>query len=186
MKATDQLKAEHEGIRLMMRIMDKICRKLESGEDVDPDQLANIVEFFKVFVDKCHHGKEEDLLFPALEKAGITKEGGPIGRMLVEHDQGRGFARGLAESVEKYASGDRSVAAEISANARSYMALLDQHIQKEDLVLFQMADSRLGPDEQGKLFEEFEKLEETRIGSGKHEQFHGLLDRLARIYLNLT
>jgi hypothetical protein len=78
MKATEQLRNEHEGIKLMMHILWKLSGKLEAGEEVDPEHLEKIIEFFRIFADKCHHGKEEDLLFPVLEAAGIPREGGPI------------------------------------------------------------------------------------------------------------
>jgi hemerythrin-like domain-containing protein len=82
MKATQQLRAEHEGIQLMLRILEAICRKLEAGERVNPDHMEGIIEFFRVFVDHCHHGKEEELLFPVMEAAGVIKQGGPLGVML--------------------------------------------------------------------------------------------------------
>jgi len=66
MTPTEQLKEEHEAIKLMLRILDKVCDKLESGEEVNPEHLDQILEFIKVFADKCHHGKEEDLLFQQL------------------------------------------------------------------------------------------------------------------------
>ena len=96
MSATQQLKDEHEGILLMLRILDKIAAKIEAKGSVDPHHLERIVEFLQVFADRCHHGKEEDLLFPEMEKAGIPREKGPIGVMLMEHDQGRAYVRGMA------------------------------------------------------------------------------------------
>jgi hemerythrin-like domain-containing protein len=184
MKATEQLKAEHQGIMLMMKILEKICSELEAGSQANADHLAKIVDFFEIFVDKCHHGKEEGLLFPELESAGIPKEGGPIGVMLAEHDHGRAYVRGLKDAVARYESGDKAAAAEVVSFARKYMELLSQHINKEDNVLFAMADSTLSEDRQDKLYEAFERLEVEKIGLGRHEEFHELLDRLAKEYLN--
>jgi hemerythrin-like domain-containing protein len=73
-KPTEELKKEHEAIKLMIRIMGSVSDRLESGKKVDPKHLDSILEFIKVFADKCHHAKEEDLLFPAMEKAGIPLE----------------------------------------------------------------------------------------------------------------
>ena len=154
MRATDQLKAEHEGIRMMLRILDRICLKLESGQDVDLNHLEQILEFFRVFVDRCHHGKEEELLFPELEAAGVPKEGGPIGQMLLEHDNGRGYVRGMAEAVAEYKSGNKNAFKEIVTNARSYVEMLESHIQKENMILFSIADSRLSEESQSRLHQE--------------------------------
>lgn len=183
MKATEQLKAEHEGIKMMLNILDKICLKLESGEQIDINHLEQILEFFRIFVDRCHHGKEEDLLFPAMEHAGVPKEGGPIGQMLVEHGHGRGYVRGMADALADYKAGNLEAGREIVKNARGYIATLEAHIQKENMVLFSIADSRLSGETQDRLFEEFEQLEEHKIGLGKHEEFHGLLNHLANVYL---
>ena len=57
------------------------------------------IGFLKEFADKCHHGKEEGLLFPAMVAAGIPDKGGPIGVMLAEHTQGRQFIRDMEESL---------------------------------------------------------------------------------------
>jgi hemerythrin-like domain-containing protein len=184
MKPTEQLKAEHEGVKLMLEILNVVCEKLKSGQELNQEHFAKMLEFLKVFVDKCHHGKEEDLLFPALEEAGIQKEGGPIGVMLMEHNQGRGYVKGMSEAFDKFKKGDRNASAKIVENGESYIALLTQHIYKENNVLFFMADKVLSKTIQDNLEEEFEKLEVERIGLGKHEEFHKLLHRLKEIYLN--
>ena len=183
MKATNQLKAEHEGIGVMLRVLEAVSRRLESGEAVDTDHLAKMIEFFRVFVDRCHHGKEEHMLFPALEQVGVPREGGPIGQMLAEHDAGRGHIRGMAEALDRYKT-DPAAGAVFASHARKYSELLRDHIQKENSILFEIADIKLGTDAQGDLFDAFEKLETEQIGVGKHEEFHKLLDKLAGIYLN--
>jgi hemerythrin-like domain-containing protein len=183
MKPTEQLKEEHQAIKVMLRIAEKVCQKLESGEEVNPEHLEQIVEFIKVFADKCHHGKEEDLLFAAMEEAGIPRKGGPIGVMLTEHDMGRGYVRGMSEAVAKYKAGDRKASSAIVVNARNYIALLTQHIDKEDNILYPMADMHLSGERQKELLEEFERVEREKIGVGRHEEFHRLLDRLKEVYL---
>ncbi len=183
MTSTDQLKEEHQGILLMLKILEKVCEKLESGEKVDPDHLARIVEFFRIFADKCHHGKEEDLLFPEMEKSGVAKERGPIGVMLVEHDQGRAYVRGMGEASARYKKGDPSASAEFAKNARDYIALLTQHINKENNILFPMGDRVLSGEKQRELVEAFESLEREKIGAGTHEEFHKLLHHLQEVYL---
>jgi len=182
MRPPEQLEEEHKAIKLMLRISEKVCEKLESGEEVNPEHLEQIVEFIKVFADKCHHGKEEDLLFTAMEEAGIPKKGGPIGVMLTEHDMGRGYVKAMSEAVAKYKGGDRKVSSAIVGNARNYIALLTQHIDKEDNILYPMADMHLSEERQKELLEEFERVEREKIGVGKHEEFHELLNHLREVY----
>lgn len=183
MIATKQLTDEHKSIKLMLNILEEICKRLESGEKVDLDHLDRIVEFIKVFADRCHHSKEEDLLFPAMEEAGVPKEGGPIGVMLTEHDYGREYVRGISQAISKYRSGDTEASVDIVKNAKGYIELLTQHIYKEDNILYPIADKFLSEKKQEELYEEFEKIEKERIGEGIHERFHELLHYLQDIYL---
>ncbi len=183
MKATEELKNEHEGIQLMLRILDAVSIKMNTEEKIPTDHLDSILEFFTIFVDKCHHGKEEEFLFPAMEKAGVTRENGPIEVMLNEHNMGRSLMAKIAIAVTHYKSGDESATDEFGLATTEYVALLTRHIDKENNILFPMADMRLTPQQDDNLMESFEKLEHDRIGPGKHEEFHSLLSRLEQIYL---
>ena len=91
MTPTEQLKEEHKAIKLALEILEKICQKIEAKDEVKQSDIEAMLEFIRTFADKCHHGKEEDLLFPALEETGLPREGGPTGMMLLEHDQGRNY-----------------------------------------------------------------------------------------------
>jgi len=183
MSATELLKEEHRAIKLMLSILSEVSQRLEANEKVDPQDLSQMVEFIRVFADRCHHGKEEDLLFPALEETGVPREGGPIGVMLVEHDEGRAYARGLAEAVRRYRDGEEDAVRDIIENARNYANLLTQHIDKEDNILYVIADLHLSPEKQEELVKEFERVEEERVGAGLHEEFHHLLHHLKSTYL---
>jgi hemerythrin-like domain-containing protein len=179
MKATEDLKQEHEGILLMLNIMEQIS----AMNELNTVHLAQIIDFIKTFADKCHHGKEEDLLFPKLIEKGIDKENGPIGVMLFEHEQGRKYIQELSNSFENYKNGDKSAIVGIKDNMNKYINLLRNHISKENNMLFNMADKVLSVEEQDNLFEEFEKIEIERIGVGKHEEYHQLLKLLKKEYL---
>lgn len=185
MKSTEMLKKEHKAIKLMLKILGNVCNKLDNREKVNVEHLEKIVNFIKIFADKCHHGKEENLLFVAMEEAGIPKEGGPIGVMLEEHEIGRGYVREMGEAINKYKSGDKNSSREIVKNAREYIELLTQHIDKEDNILYTMADMHLTDEKQKELIDEFEKFEQEKMGAGTHEKFHHLLEELSKIYLEM-
>lgn len=183
MKATDELKKEHRAVQQAMAILDAICRQIEEGEPFETEHLEQLLDFIRVFTDKCHHGKEEDILFPAMEAAGVPKEAGPIMVMLHEHETMRGYIRGFAEALEQYKGGDESAAEQIVQNVRAYLQWLEGHIDKEENILFSIADAHLDAQQQEQLFREFQELEEERIGQGVHEQFHETLHTLKDIYL---
>jgi len=182
MRPTQELSIEHVEIKRMLAVLGSACGRIEAGEKIDPAHLESAVEFVRVFADKCHHGKEEDLLFPAMVKAGVPGEGGPIGVMLAEHVQGRRFIQNLADALPGYRAGEKDAIAEAVRNARGYVDLLGPHIHKEDFILYPMADRILTPETQDALEAGFEKVEEEVVGRGVHERFHELLGRLEDIY----
>jgi hemerythrin-like domain-containing protein len=183
MKPTQELSAEHQAILLMIRILEKMSDRLEEGGTIDLGHLEKAVDFIKVFADKCHHGKEEDLLFPAMERAGIPRTGGPLGVMLHEHVEGRGYVKAMTDALAGVRKGDLKARAEFARNARSYGALLSQHIFKEDNILYPMADGRLSAAQQDELETCFAEVEEKVIGHGRHEAYHRLLEELEAEYL---
>jgi len=183
MKATDELKKEHRAVKTAMAILDTICQRIEGEQSFETEHLDQLLEFIRVFTDTCHHGKEEDILFPALEAAGVPKEAGPIMVMLQEHETMRGYIRGFAEALDQYKDGDESAVDQIVENVRAYLQWLESHIDKEENILFSIADVHLDAEMQEALYQEFEELEEQRIGRGVHEQFHEVLHTLKDIYL---
>lgn len=184
MKATEVLMEEHEAVLYVLSILEKICGQIESKKSFDHRHLSGIIDFLKIFVDKCHHGKEEDSLFAELEKAGIRKENGPIGVMLSEHTAGRGYIKQLSEAFERNLKGESGYSTKIVDAARNYTKLLVAHIEKENKVLFKMADNHLSAAIDEKLLAEFEKIETEKIGVGKHEEFHKMIEELGKIYMN--
>ncbi|MHC1743231.1 MAG: hemerythrin domain-containing protein [Syntrophobacteraceae bacterium] len=182
MNATDQLRAEHDGILTILEVLEKIALEMTSGAAPNVNHLEKILEFLSVFADQCHHGKEEDILFPALELKGIPREGGPIGVMLREHDHGREHIRAMREALEKMKMGQDATEPFVQA-ATDYTHLLRSHILKENNALFVMAEKKLSDEEQARLCEAFETMEREKIGVGRHEAFHQLMDELAGVYL---
>jgi hemerythrin-like domain-containing protein len=183
MKATSELMKEHEGITLMLNIMNKVSDNIQKNNALNSEHMEKIIEFLKVFADKCHHGKEEKLLFPELERNGIPKDSGPIGVMLHEHQVGRGYIKNLSDAFSKFKEGDSKALTPIADEIKKYVNLLTSHIQKENNILFPMADKVLTEKLDNELFAQYEKLEEEEIGRGKHEEFHQLLKQLKDIYL---
>ena len=174
-KPTQDLIEEHGGIVLMLRIMEKIAEKLKAGEEVDKEYLSKVVEFLKNFADKCHHGKEEGILFPELLKNTTNEK--LVNELLGEHKTGRDFIRGIAESLDNYQKGNPD-AFHIAVNALDYSQLLTEHIRKENMILFPAADKELSDELQTEISERFEKLEVEVIGVGKHEEYHHWLEEL--------
>lgn len=176
--ATEILRQEHDAILRMLDATELIAQRLLQGEPVPHETLDQLLEFFRVFADRCHHGKEEDLLFPLLERKGLPRYGGPIGVMLAEHDEGRGFVQLMAEAVEAYGRGLAEAGPSWARAACGYASLLRAHIDKENNVLFPLAENFLTPDELTQLALEFDKVEVEKIGAGTHARLHALMEKL--------
>lgn len=183
MKATNELIQEHEGIEIMLRVLLALSEKFEKGERIPVEHTDGILEFLTTFVDKCHHGKEEEFLLPALQAAGFTRYAPPCGDVLREHEQGRILMSRFKDGLEKYNAGDRTSAACISRTISNYVSLLTRHIARENAVLFPLAEDKLEAAKDSELVGSFEKLEQDRIGPGKHQEFHAFLERLRDTYL---
>lgn len=185
MKPTDDLKDEHKAIKRLLKVLDSVSKKLKSGENVDAAHLPAIVDFIRAFADKCHHGKEEGLLFPAMIGAGIPGAKEKIGAMLKQHTIGRGYVKAMGEAASGYknSTGDKKLSSKFAENASNYVILLGSHIEYEDTVLFPLADKSLAKEKQKELMEGFEEIEEMVIGRGRHDELHMLLENLESAYL---
>ena len=172
-KATEDLRKEHEAILFVLRILDKMMLQNAVNKEVLLRYYDEVVYFLKIFADKCHHGKEENYLFQELVNKGIARENGPVGAMLQEHTLGRDYIAQMSNCVE---SKDITL---FNTVASKYCSLLRDHIEKENNVLFNIADNILSIDEQERLFEEFERFEESIIGHGVHEKLHSMIDNWA-------
>ncbi|MBI3031567.1 MAG: hemerythrin domain-containing protein [Candidatus Rokubacteria bacterium] len=166
--ATAVLRHEHEVFLRALALLERLGRGLEAGTPVDREALAWLIDFFRTFADRCHHTKEEQHLFPALERHGLPRDGGPVGVMLHEHELGRAYLRAMA-------AGDDPTVAEAIEN---YSALLRAHIDKENGILFPIAEQILGEEEQRVIVRAFDAIEQAVVGPGIHEQ---LLAKLAEL-----
>ena len=183
MKATQQLKEDHESILIMISVLEKISDDLEKGKELNTEECSSVIDFIKIFADKSHHGKEEEHLFPAMENHGFGHDSGPIAVMLDEHEMGRSYIRGLNSALNDFKDGNKEAVKDIISNSREYAFLLRNHIDKENNILFEMADKVIDEKEQETLYNAFVKIEEERMGSAKHEEYLKLLNHLKSIYL---
>jgi hemerythrin-like domain-containing protein len=182
MRPTEDLIAEHNAVLVALQVLEQVEEALGAKKEQAPEHLGQLLDFFKGFVDRCHHGKEEDVLFPELERRGVRREGGPIGVMLMEHDIGRGHVRAMVDGLNRLRRGEADAVTALRERGLAYRELLQAHIHKENAVLFPMAD-QLIPEDIGKsMVEKFEEIERDRVGEGKHEAYHAMLQELKGLY----
>jgi hemerythrin-like domain-containing protein len=178
MKPSDILSGEHRVIEQVLNCLEKITESCRREGKLDGQSASEAIDFFRHFADRCHHGKEEAHFFPAMEAKGFSREMGPTGVMLQEHDLGRSYIRGMNEAVEAAAAGDPPACNKFVQNAQAYLDLLREHIQKEDHCLFGMADQAFTDEDQQKLLAAFAHVESEEIGPDTHEKYLRLADDL--------
>jgi hemerythrin-like domain-containing protein len=103
--------------------------------------------------------------------------------MLQEHTLRRGYIEEINIGLENCKLGDTCSSELIAANLTNYVNLLQNHIQKEENILFTMANKTLSEQRQKEIYEQFEKIEEDVVGHGVHELYHKLLNQLKFKYI---
>ena len=180
MKPTDVLKHEHKIVLAVLEGAEREAQHIQATGKVDTDKVAKVVDFLRNFVDKCHHSKEEKRLFPKLQERGMPGDTGPIAVMMHEHALGRNEVAAIADALGRFTGGDTGAAPPLAEHLLAYAALLCGHIDKENNVLFAMADELLTPADQDQLYAAFEAIEAEEIGEGVHEQYHQFAHELMK------
>jgi len=176
MNPIEKLKDEHKIILRGIDILEIGVVRLEQGEKISSNYFRKSIDFIQNYADKYHHAKEEDILFVRMGEIGFSPEMGPVAVMLNEHNQGRNYIAQMEQAVERYAGGDISSVNDIIKNARGYAGLLRQHIQKEDLVLYPMAQNALGAAGVDGMQADFARVEKEQEGAEK--KYLDLLEEL--------
>lgn len=139
--STASLRRDHDLIEKVTRAMSSTAELLSRGTQIPESILLPTIDFAKNFTDVCHHAKEEESFFPALGKAGMPTNMGPIAMMLIDHERSREIASRMEASARDYlATGDP---ARLISDMREYVQHITEHLWKENNRLFMMAEARL-------------------------------------------
>lgn len=182
MYPTQILSSEHRVIEIVLDALERMAEKTLADGRLEKEPALEAIDFIRHFADGCHHAKEEGQLFPALFEKGFPREHGPVAVMLQEHEFGRAFVQGMDQAVPGASEGNAAAVQEFVSQARGYLNLLRAHIQKEDNILFPMADRALSDEDQHHLAEAFDRTETEEVGAGVHERYLKLAASLADRY----
>jgi hemerythrin-like domain-containing protein len=172
---TSVMVEEHRLILRMIELVEANSGLLEGGRFQDWDFYLDAVDFIRHYADRFHHAKEEDVLFRELIRNGMPEENSPVAAMLIAHDEGRAFVRGMEQAAQRAKGGEPDAAAEILKNARGYIALLRDHIDKEDNLLYPLAERVLPDAWRSAMIEEYEAAERA-APEGLQERYRQLVE----------
>jgi len=181
--STASLRRDHDLIEKVIKAMEVTIQLLESGKQI-PDSILNpVLDFSKNFTDVCHHSKEENALFPALEQAGMPRNMGPIAIMLMDHERSRELGRSMEKYADEYFNTGSS--ANLIDYMKQYVEHITEHLWKENNRLFLMAEARLQYVSE-KVDKELTKIEESKLKeAGKsREHYEKLVENLTQDVLN--
>jgi len=150
---------EHKLILRMIALVEKNTELLEQGKFRNWQFYLDAIDFIRNYADRFHHAKEEDVLFIELIKNGMPEKQSPIEAMHMEHDQGRAYVRAMEDAAQKALDGETGQAVIIAENAKGYAALLRGHIEKEDEILYPLAERILPEAVRDRMLEAYDNAE---------------------------
>lgn len=177
--ATQNLENDHVHI---LRLTDVMLAMVEK-QSVDTDHMELVLQLIGNFADGLHHTKEEEWLFPLLGEKGFSPEFGPVAVMLHEHEEGRGYVKAAKEAIRQFKNGNADALQSVYENMSGYAYLLQGHIDKENNILFRMADQAFSNDEQQNLLDQFANIDAGTNPGFSAENSKQKIDHLAAIYL---
>ena len=167
---TEALRKDHDLIEKAVLAMKTTASLLKDGKKISESILLPTIDFAKNFTNMCHHGKEEDTLFPALGKVGVPTTMGPIRKMIMEHET----TKQITDKIEKFAKNylDTEDSTKLVEALELYVEHVSAHLWKENNRLFMMADARLQA--YGKQVEEaLQKTEDIKLAElGKTRNYY--------------
>ena len=182
-RVTEDLQREHRDIVLMLRIMQAVSRKIRRGVKVSRDDLNAVLEFMDVFVDACHQGKEEKILYPAIESTGVRFRCPGKVAALAQHEACRSIVQFLRSTLQACDEDYSDAATVIASTIRQYVETMRRHIQTEEENLFPIADGAIDQLEQDRIVRSFGEFDQGLADSGKRRQFDEMLLRLSVSHL---
>jgi len=163
------LKHEHRVIERALHALDGLCVRLDWGDLVPYEALSDLVDFIDGFADRFHHGKEEAYFFPALDRRGISYDGGPLAAIERQHEIERYLTDRMRHAVQEYKEADPASRARfIEAGAR-YVDHLTAHMEAEEALLFRIADEVLEESDKIALADAFKQAEDQLSPRSKQE-----------------
>ncbi|TXT54083.1 MAG: Cation-binding protein [Candidatus Thorarchaeota archaeon] len=158
------LMIEHRLIERMIAVMEKEIERIEADNTANPNFIEIAVDFIRTYADRCHHGKEEDILFRDLKKKDLTDEDQALmDELIQEHILGRKLTQELVDAKERYVSGTDEAIISIVDVMRQLVEFYPQHIEKEDKVFFKAAMKYFSREEMDLMLEEEYKFDRELI-----------------------
>lgn len=181
MTPKENLREEHAACMKIFMALQQICERLKKNEEGLRELLEKIISFLEVYVDQCHHEKEERFLFQALVDAEIPGIEDLVSELRLEHQTGRVLVKEMKTQMEGFYEGTGSSPSELVDISGQYIGIFRKHIRRENAELLPQIEAGLPKQKQAWLSEQFEKLENEEIGRHRYGAFHEMSRKPVRL-----
>lgn len=172
MQARGLLMIEHRLIEKMIRIIEKKLKIAEKEHSIDPYFVDTAVDFIRIYADRTHHGKEEDILFRNLRNKNLSEKDQKLMNELIEdHAFGRQTTKAIVEANIRYRNGDKLSLSQIKECLKTLIDFYPKHIKKEDDEFFPSSRSYFSDEEDQTMLSEFWEFDRKMI----HEKYESIV-----------
>ncbi len=173
MQARGPLMIEHRLIERMLSVIKGVLAKIKLKHKIDPVFVDIAVDFIRVYADRTHHGKEEDILFRELNNKPLTAEDRRVMKELIEeHLLGRQTTKALVDANTRYRNGDESALTDIATKLQILTEFYPKHIEKEDKLFFPSSRNYFTDEEDQAMLAEFFEFDRKMI----HEKYKSVVE----------
>jgi hemerythrin-like domain-containing protein len=173
------LMMEHRLIEKMLKVVEKeVAYNNVNNKDsaVDTVFIDTVVDFIRMYADRTHHGKEEDILFRNLENKNLTKDDRTMmGDLIDDHIKARKEVKELVAANDRYRNGDSRSTEIIKEKLAFLIRFYPEHIRKEDTIFFPNAERYFTDAELDKMLDDFREFDGKMI----HQKYGKLYESLA-------
>jgi hemerythrin-like domain-containing protein len=169
------LMAEHRVIERMLDVLAEEADSISRSGRTEPRLIDQATDFIRTYADRCHHGKEEDILFRRLAAKPLDpKLAQTMADLIEDHVRGRAITRRLVDANERYGRGEQDALPDVESCLRELVEFYPVHIEKEDRHFFKPCLVYFTDAEKALMLADFDEFDRALI----HEKYRGMVAAL--------
>jgi hemerythrin-like domain-containing protein len=171
------LMIEHRLIERMVKLMETALREMDEKKTLNIGFLDEAIDFIRTYADRCHHGKEEDILFRDLGRKPLSSEHKRgMEELVQEHTWARKTVGRLVSAKDRFNRGEEGERKEVQKCLKELVEFYPAHIEKEDKQFFKPCMAYFTPEERDEMLQEFWTFDKNLI----HEKYKKMVERFEK------
>ena len=166
MRPEDNLREDHGQIMKLFVSWQKMLGKLDHPDQALIEDFEKCIDWVEVFIDRCHHGKEDEILFPAMESSANPEVKSLIKDLHSEHQTGRSLLESIKLELKTF-SQSNGLPAGLIQLCQGYIDLFRKHIRRENAQLLPLLEKCIPVEAQEQIAAQFEQYDQRTIGPKK-------------------